>query len=1239
MRVRTLIKELMRRRVVPVAAYYVGFAWVILQVGDVAQEAWELAPVTLQYLWIVLGIGFPIALMMSWIYDITPQGIVETKSLKSAMSFRATEWGLKTIVEPEEADADAIVCPICKRPNRQGSRFCIDCGTALEKPCPACGVVQVSGVRHCAHCGLLLGSLAEDRAERIDKESTTEALSASASSVQEKRHVCVACVRINATQPGTSEIEEEEQLERLSNLVQRVEKIANRFGGQIETLSDHTVCVLFGLINAYEHDAISAVRTALDVSKLMDHRSPVRLGGIGISSGFVLTRNQGDAGRSSAPLGAAMRRANAIAELAEDHEVLVASAIFDQTINYFDFESSKISFQDASGKEQLLYVALDDKDEITTVHRASGRQSPLIGREQELSILNASLQRLERGKGSIVTIVGAAGTGKSRLVAEFKAQIKPGLVQFYEGHAFSYTRNTPYFPVCDLMKKIWDIRDSDSLDTVQTKLQSGASGLFGAGSSMIPYIAMLFGIVDEEQKQDSPEVINIRLKRSLISVLSAISAIRPTVFFIEDLHWADSASVEMIRFAIRELRYPALLVCTHRPQFSLVDDSARHDLAGAYQTIQLQDLSNSEAAEMTGRLFEGESIPEDFLEFVGNEAEGNPFYIEEIVNSALEAEILVPDEGGWRLTQPLRDLKIPTTIYGIINERVQRLDQVTREVLQEAAVIGRVFSVRLLQAINQHPENIGACIQQLEQLGMIRVNPVAAGNEYFFNHVMTQEVVYDGLLRKTCQNIHERIGRAAEILYADRLSESSEMLAYHFKSGTSSEKAVKYLLAAAAKSWHRYSLGEAHDHFREAYYILKNKVEPSPDNRLQLLGLIDQWAIVFNHRGDYISLRKLLDEHEDLAVSMQENHPRAAAMYFGWKGYALQCAESLRESYEYLQRALKLAQRSRSDKATAYVCAWLGRTATDMGKLDEAIYHCNQAWEIAGRLETDSKLFRFIWSAMGLAHYFRGDRAQVEEVVKVTREFAEVNSDLRALLLSYVNKGCSFLLAGDYPRAAIEFQRGASLSVDPMYVMYARLMYGVTLASAGKLAEAENVLTQVIEYDKEFGFNLLGTTAKGMMSIVLLSRGHLAEGVAQAEDVLEIYRAHGSRFRYCHQQHLLGSFYLKLVLKEGPSSLSFLAKNATFLVRNIRHARNKAELHFQKAVESAKLIGAQGVLGQSWLDLGRLYAAENELHRASESLEMAIEIFETTDATEFLAKTIDEVGLLELTDKIATSGG
>jgi tetratricopeptide (TPR) repeat protein/class 3 adenylate cyclase len=1233
---RGILGELWRRRVIPVVVYYVGIAWIILQFGDVAQETWDFSPVILRYVWIILGIGLPITIVLSWIYDITPQGVVETtrteKSRRFAQSFA---HGRTTFTADIPADRGDIACPTCQTFNKKDSKFCIQCGAAFELSCPNCGAAQDTSVKFCSVCG----KATADGLNSYDSQTA----STPAISTKFKTLVCVVCAKVQYD-CADQITREEEAGEEIADFLDRVAGIMEKQGGFIESCHEGTVTALFGISRSREYDSVSALIAALAMRDLATgsatHDAPtkvIKMGGIGVSSGFVMARKNESGNQVVGAIGNTFRDAAKLSEIAGCNEILVSSSIIDQTRNFFDFGPElDSSVSEDVGLSDPIRPLVGMKEEVSTVRRSTGRSAPLIGRSNELAQLNEGLRGLERGRGSIFSITGAAGSGKSRLVEEFKARQLPGRVNFIEGHAFSHTKNTPYFPVCDLLKTLWKIKDSDDQATLRNKVVEGASALIGEGSNMIPYIAGLFGLADDKDYRDDPEVWNMRAKRSLLALVSALSMRQPTVFLIEDLHWADSASLELVRFIISELRSPAVLICTYRSHFQLIEDWQREPLGKAYVHIQLNELSASEAAEMTEQLCGGKTIPGEFRSFVANEAKGNPFYLEEVVNTAVESGILSLVEERWELTGPLEKFKVPSTVVGVITERIGRLKPAERAILEKASVIGRAFSFQLLNRVTQDSAQAKHSLKTLEELGLIQTRTGALETAYVFKHVLTQEVIYNGLLHSRRRELHERIGIALEDLFSDRLMEVCEMLAFHFMNGISKYKAISYLFNSAKKSWHRYSLTEASGYYEQIYELLKQDTNIQSEADIMLLNLIDQWAIVFNHKGDYRGLRTLLDAHEGLASSMAEQHPQLAAMFFGWKGYVLQCSEDLVGSYNTLSQALKYAEASGSDCAVAYIRAWLARTCTDMGKLGEAVDNGRIAWQLAERMEPDSKLFRFIWSALGLAHYFRGDRKSVEEAANLLKDYANINADRRALLLSQMNQGFSSLIAGEYDRAVTDFERATTVAVDPMYGMYAQLMLGVALASTGRLNDAEQLLVNVVEFDRTYGFNTLGTTARGMTSVALLARGELGKGVAMAEDVIASYREHGNWFRFAHQHLMLGNFYLKLVLKEGPTNFGLMAKNLTFMVKNIMHVREKAQSHLHTAMETAQEIGAKGVLGQSWYDLGRLNSALGETAVAREMFLKADEVFEDCNATGFKLRLANALESLELFKKTAS---
>ena len=226
---------------------------------------------------------------------------------------------------------------------------------------------------------------------------------------------------------------------------------------------------------------------------------------------------------------------------------------------------------------------------------------------------------------------------------------------------------------------------------------------------------------------------------------------------------------------------------------------------------------------MLESLLKTENIPSDLKRWVQTKAEGNPFYLEELINSLIESDRLVQDNSGWKLTGSLTESVIPSSLHGIISGRLDRLEKQTKRILQEASVIGRDFLYEILKRISELQERIDGELNQLERLDLIRTRSLQPDLEYMFKHALTQEIVYNGLLKKQRRQIHEQIAQVMENLFKDRLPEFHETLAFHYALGESQIKAVEYLLKSGEKCLDRYAAEEAHQYFGKAYEILTTK--------------------------------------------------------------------------------------------------------------------------------------------------------------------------------------------------------------------------------------------------------------------------------------------------------------------------------------------------------------------------------------------------------------------------------
>lgn len=1157
------VSELKRRRVIRSVLGYLAAAIGVAEGADIFGPALGLPPFVIDAVVYALVAFFPVFLALAWRYDISLDGVRRTPPLEEQPP---------AVPELDEAS------------RRTGdSGLVSDTGPGMDGRAPS------------------------DPHPRP----------------RERRLVTV----LAAHAPGYARLSEQLDpedaqrfMDRVANVVQ---DIAGRLDGHLHRLSGAEIVMVFGAPNAHEDDPLRGIRAALAVgdgvrrvSASLDHAEVPPLDeSCAVVTGLVLTAGEDQSAGGLS--GDALLLASQIAGTAGPNSILADEATYHSTEGLLSFEPLPPMLLEGRLEPVDVYKMTAPRDLPSTVHGAGGLETALVGRRAEMAVLGEALEVLMAGRAQIVSLRGDAGTGKSRLVEEFR-QMASGRVTWLEGHAFPYAQGSPYFPVVDLVSRLLGITDFDSPDVVRKKISEGLTLAGTSSSELEAWVGSLYELEYPELANVQPDAWRPRLHDALFRLLSSVALKRPTVIFLEDLHWADSATVELIEYVAERLRQPVLLLLTYRPGFDSEPGFDSPQGGSTWRELCLENLSSSEARSLVEGLLDSEQLPEGVTDFVLSKAEGNPFYVEEVVNTLVEGGTLRRGQEGWALARNLSEVTVPASVQGHILSRVDRLHPATRRTLQEAAVIGRVVPDDLLSEVCFDAEGLEDRLRDLVELGVLRTKHRRSRSEYLFNHALTQEVVYDSLLKADRKELHERVAEALERLYPDRVLEFCETLAFHYHRAESRMKAMEYLVRAGEKSWRRYALADSHRYYDDAYQLLVRGKGLSRSESALLLDLLNHWAIVYNHLGDYRTLAGLLEKHEDLARSLADSHPGPAAFVLGWLGYALQCREQLGASYRYLAEALDMADRTGHKRTIAYVSAWITRTCVDMGRLDEALEHGRRAEEIAQDLEPDAKLFRFLYSALGLAHYFRGDRRSLDVVSESFLHYGEEHMDLRSILLGHVNRGCSFLVAGEYDLAAAAFEEGVNVSVDPMYSMYARLMLGVTHASAGRLEEAEKTLTEVVDFDREHGFDLLGTTARGMLSIVLLSKGQLAKGVEVAEEVLESYRTLGNRYRHALQEYMLGRVYLRLALREGDGGLGLMARNVGFLLKNLPHARTRAAEHLEASVGLAREIGAKGVLGQALLDLARLRDVCGEVPAARAALKEAEQVLEACQATGYL---------------------
>ncbi|MDH3877963.1 MAG: AAA family ATPase [Desulfobacterales bacterium] len=829
--------------------------------------------------------------------------------------------------------------------------------------------------------------------------------------------------------------------------------------------------------------------------------------------------------------------------------------------------------------------------------------------------LSEAVENLQQGKGRIFSICGAAGTGKSRLVEEFKAQLDLERIQWIEGHAYAYSQSIPYFPLVDLLNRLLHIDEKDLPEKVRDKVESGLGSLVANQQDIIPFVGHLYSLNYPEVNDISPEHWKSRLQTAILTILSALANKAPTIFFLEDLHWADPSFVELLRRACLEIRRPAIVLCAYRPTCSLFTGHQVSIIGKNYHDIQLQNLSLSVAQNMLGSLLKTDTIPSDLKHWVNSKAEGNPFYLEELVNSLIETETLIRDNGSWKLTRSLTESDIPSSLHGLISGRLDRLERQTKRILQEASVIGRDFLYEILKKITELEERIDAELSHLERLDLIRTRAFQPDIEYMFKHALTQEIVYNGLLKKKRRKIHEHIAQVMESVFQDRLSEFYETLAFHFARGRSVAKAVDYLVKSGEKSLARYAVEEAHQYFKKAYDILASKEEMSEEEKIILIDILNSWGYAYYYLGENNEFVDIFSTHQILAGSLEDK--ARAGMFYVWLGVALFMAGKSKDSYEYLSKGLELGENVGHQKVVGYACTWLTWACAELGLFAEGIDFGERAQKIAESFTSDQYLFFKSLGGLCYINFCKGDTNRIFEGAKRLLEYGERNANNRSKVLGHWMEGFGHQVAGDMKPSQKSLEKAIEIALDPAYAQFPKTTLGMAHFFCGQLQQAENVFQSSINLCEKHGLGQMSPICQIFLAPILIAKGDMKQGTELLEKVQETFISNQRRVWYALSEHFLGEVNLQIATGPKPA-LSTMAKNLGFLVKSFPFAAKKAEEHFNRAIELFKEIGANGFLGYPYLSLGALYKASKRTDQARQCILEAINIFQECGAEGWL---------------------
>jgi class 3 adenylate cyclase/tetratricopeptide (TPR) repeat protein len=1117
-------------------------------------------------------------------------------------------------------------CAKCQFDNPIDVKFCVNCGDKLETICPKCGSSNSPAFNFCGECGFGLSkSSVPTSLEAWEHETHIAESSPEATRIPvegERKHVTVLFSDLSGYTAMSEKLDPEEVKAITSRIFGEISKIVANYDGFIEKYAGDAVMAIFGVPHAHEDDPIRAIKAAREIHQLVDGISPEVENKIGqsismhtgINTGLVVTGEVDMQRGTHGIAGDTINLASRLSNLAKPGEIVVDVNTCHQIEGQFACEYMVKTLVKGKTYPVEVHKVLSQRDKPITIRRLSGLRAELVGRKVEMAELVEAVENLRDGKGRIISICGDAGTGKSRLVADFKAKLDLEQIQWIEGHSYAYSQNIPYFPLVDLLNRVFQVKENDPPETVREKVESGIEQLVGKKDDVVPYLGGLYSLSYPEVEAVSPDFWKSRLQEATREILAALANKTPTVFFLEDLHWADPSFVELLRSACLEIREPVVLLCVYRPTFSLFTGHQLSSIGKLYHEIRLQDLSSSDALNMLEFLLKTRSIPRDLKRFVQTKAEGNPFYLEELVNSLMESESLIQDNGNWKITKSITESNIPSSIHGLISGRLDRLQKESKRILQEASVIGRAFLYEILKKLSELKDRIDGELYNLERVDLIRIRTLQPDLEYMFKHPLTHEVVYNGLLKKERQEIHEQIALVMENLFQERLPEFYETLAFHFLKSNSIVKAIDYLMKSGEKSLKRYAVEESHVYYKQAYELLSHKSDRTQEEDQLLLGLLIKWAMVFYYRGDFRGLTDLLLLHEKMAEIQVDR--LKSGMFYAWLGFALLFVTKLSESYNYLKKALKIGEEIEAPQIVGYASTWLIWTCGWLGDLDEALYHGKKAQEISRLIPDDHYLYFKSLAGLGAIYFFQGEIKKCYKMGKKITEYSRIHSNNRGMAIGYYIMGWSYLAGGD-TSSAIEYgKKAAHIATDPCYYHSVNELMVYAYFYEGRMKEAEAVLKEMLPYCHEYGCNLSAIYI--FPGLFLIIDGELDLGYKKLKETRRVFLENGAKLQSAIVENVLGRVFLNIVETSEPDNFAAMAKGIDFPIKDIPNVVKKAEAHFTKSIEISKEIGANFTLAEAYLSLGLLCKAEKRTAEAHKNISKAIRIYNLIDAEGFL---------------------
>ena len=981
-----------------------------------------------------------------------------------------------------------MLCPSCNHQVEPASQFCPNCGRALTGVCDSCGAGLAPDARFCAACGT-------ERASPVEGSG-----SASDAGVDAWRRERKVATLLFADLVGFTELNERQDPELVQALVtrafDRLSDEVRRYEGLIEKFAGDAVLAVFGVPDVHEDDAERAVRAGLEMQRALDElgdqleaegrpRLALR---IGIDTGEVLVdqsrvRNERDRMVTGDPVNTAAR----LQQTATPGGVVVGPGAYAATRHLIDYEELAPVGLKGKALPVAAWRAMGVKARRGGQRAVLGLEAPIVGRDEELGLLKETLRRTAaEGRPHLVTVVGSAGVGKSRLTWELEKYLDglPEVYHWRKGRCLAYAQAS-YSALAEAIASDASIRDDDPAETASARLEERLADLAGgeAPGDVLRALRAVVGVGsgDELGRDELFEACRMHL--------DLLARRAPLVLVLEDIHWADEGLLDVIEFLARWAESPILILCLARHELLERRSAWSGGLPNA-ATIVLEPLDAKENVAMVDGLLRG-GVPEELRHRIVEVAEGNPLFTEELVRLFVDRGVLRQADGRWEQARPIDEIEIPVGIQAVLSARLDSLPEEEKRLGQDAAVVGRIFWDQVVAHLSgATPPITNVLLRRLRVKELIvprEPSSLADSAEFSFRHVLIRDVAYESLPKLERARKHQEVARWAEERLSDRPDEMVELLAAHYWSALRyreefasndepleelRRKTLDYARRAASRAAALWQLEVAASWMRVAVEQSRRLAHPAGQHARLLLEYV-QAANEFEPVASMLSIseeavRLLSDDRSpsasDRLLLAEVRQWHAFLQYTA--GHTDAARATLREGILALEGEPPLKERA----ALLYRLGWTFWRGGPAEAAPELLERAIAEAQAAGAAREESRATH----DLGIVTAHLGRHAEGIALIERSFALAQQAQDRELLMRCYINLPTTIVEeGGDYRKAVAMYEEGLALArraVNRTALGWLCTNLGATLAVLGRLEEALAIHREGIAAGEAVGY-------------------------------------------------------------------------------------------------------------------------------------------------------------------------